>query len=78
MIMQVTELREKVIEQIEQLSPNKLRVIADFLDYISDKESEEATAELMKIPGIDTAMQMAKEDIEAGRLFDWQDIRDDV
>jgi hypothetical protein len=76
--MQAIELREKLIEQIEQLSPQKLRIIADFLAYLSDKESEEATEELLEIPGIDAAMQRAKEDIEAGKLFDWQDIRDDV
>jgi hypothetical protein len=76
--MQAIELREKLIEQIEQLSPPKLRIIADFLAYLSDKESEEATEELLEIPGIDAAMQRAKEDIEAGKLFDWQNIRDDV
>lgn len=41
--MDTIELRQQVKEYIEQLSPERLRVAADFLAYLTDKESEEAT-----------------------------------
>jgi hypothetical protein len=56
--MDTIELRQQVKEYIEQLSPE--RVAADFLAYLVDKESEEATQELLNIYGFLEAFENAK------------------
>lgn len=38
----------------------------------------EATREILAIPGIEKTMRMAEKDIAAGRLTEWRKIRGDV
>ncbi len=52
--------------------------VADFLAYIADKENENATQELLDIPGFMESFEKGQQDIEEGRLVDWRKIRDDV
>jgi predicted DNA-binding protein YlxM (UPF0122 family) len=37
---------------LQQLSPERLKVLADFAAYLADAESEAATQELLAIPGL--------------------------
>jgi len=37
--------------RLHALSPERLRVAADFLAYLEERESSEATEELLRIPG---------------------------
>ncbi|MFB8788916.1 MAG: hypothetical protein U7123_08720 [Potamolinea sp.] len=76
--MDTIELRQQVKEYIEQLSPERLRVAADFLAYLADKESEEATQELLNIPGFLEAFEKAKKNIAAGNVVNWREVRKDV
>jgi len=39
-------------ESIQQLSPERLQVLADFAAYLVNAESEAATQELLAIPGL--------------------------
>ena len=73
--MDTIELRQKVKEYIEQLSPERLRVAADFLAYLADKESEEATQELLNIPGFLEAFEKAKKNIAAGNVTPVEKLR---
>jgi hypothetical protein len=73
--MDTIELRQQVKEYIEQLSPEHLRVAADFLAYLADKESEEATQELLNIPGFVEAFEKAKKNMAAGNLTNWRELR---
>ncbi len=76
--MTTAEIREQIQQYVDQLSPERLRVAADFLAYLAERESEEATEELLKIPGFVEAFEKAKQDIAAGKLTDWREIRRDV
>lgn len=76
--MTTLEIREQIKQYVDQLSPERLRVAADFLAYLAERESQEATEELMKIPGFVEAFGKAKQDIAAGKLTDWREIRRDV
>lgn len=73
--MDTIELRQQVKEYIEQLSPERLRVAADFLAYLADKESEEATQELLNIPGFLEAFEKAKKNVAAGNVIPVEKLR---
>lgn len=76
--MTIAEIRDQIKQYADQLSPERLRVAADFLAYLAERESEEATEELLKIPSFIEAFEEAKQDIATGKLTDWREIRRDV
>jgi len=45
-----------------------LLVVADFLAYLAERESNEATVELLKIPGFLEAFNKTKKDVGAGKV----------
>ncbi len=51
-VVSVTELQNQLNESLKQLSPERLRVLADFADYLANAEREAATQELLAIPGL--------------------------
>lgn len=76
--MTTAELRQQVKEYIDQLSPERLLVAADFLAYLTERESEEATQELLEIPGFVAAFERGKKDAAAGKVIEWRAVRNDV
>jgi trans-2-enoyl-CoA reductase len=42
-LVSVTELQNQLHDLLKQLSPERLRVLADFAAYLADTESETAT-----------------------------------
>lgn len=73
--MSTAELRDQVKEYIDQLSPERLLVAADFLAYLTDRESEEATQELLEIPGFLEAFDRGKKDAAAGKVTPVEKLR---
>ena len=43
--MNIVEIRQQIQEYVEQLSQEKLLVAADFLAYLAEQESNDATEE---------------------------------
>ena len=76
--MNTLEIRRQVKQYVDQLSPERLRVAADFLAYLAERESDEATKELLEIPGFVGAFEKAKQSVTDGKLTDWRKVRDDV
>jgi hypothetical protein len=66
--MKTQELRQNLKESIDRLSPERLLVVADFLAYLAERESNEATNELLKIPGFLEAFNKARTDVAAGKV----------
>lgn len=62
------ELQEHIDQYLKQLSLERLQVVADFVAYLADKESEEATQELKKIPGFVESFEKGKQDISEGHV----------
>lgn len=60
-------LRREVKKAIDTLSKARLRTAADFLRYLQRLESDEATEELMRIPGAIDEIEQGMKDIAAGR-----------
>ncbi|MBE9226573.1 hypothetical protein IQ264_14185 [Phormidium sp. LEGE 05292] len=76
--MNTDQMRLQVKEYVDRLSPERLRVAADFLAYLAERESNEATEELLEIPGFLEAFDRGKQDVAAGRVTDWRKVRNDV
>lgn len=73
--MTAIELRQNIEQNLKQLSPEKLNLAAKIVAYLADIESQEATEELLDIPGFIESFEKGKEDIAAGRLTSWQDLK---
>jgi len=64
--------------RLRSLSPERLRVANDFLAYLQEREEDQATAELLSIPGFQAAFRRAVEQADSGDVVRFEDIRRDV
>lgn len=71
-LLQVAEAR------LQRLSLERLRVANDFLAYLEERESDEATQELLTIAGFEQAFQKAIKQAQEGALVSFDSIRRDV
>jgi hypothetical protein len=74
--MNTTQIRNQVKQSIDQLSPEKLVIVAEFLDNLIHEE--DPTEELLTISGFKTAFERGKQQIQEGKIKDWRMIRNDV
>jgi hypothetical protein len=72
------DLRQDAKDRIDHLTPRELRVAAEFLHFLQDRASEEATAELLKIPRLVRDLKQAEKDRRAGKGRSWRGLRKDV
>jgi hypothetical protein len=66
--MKTQELRQNLKQSIDRLSPERLLDVADLLAYLAERESNEATMELLKIPGFLEAFNKAQKDVTVGKV----------
>lgn len=73
----VTELQDQLHDLLKQLSPERLRVLADFATYLADAESEVATQELLAISGL---LERVKQNQATPKTnyTNWRTLRSDV
>jgi hypothetical protein len=76
--MTTAELLEIAKETLEQLPPEQLRVAAEFLKYLDERASDEATEELLKIPGLLEDIADADREFAEGKGTPWREVRRDV
>ena len=76
--MTTTQLRQAAQESLESLPPEQLKVAAEFLKYLEERASDEATEELLKIPGLLEDIAEAERDIAEGKTVNWREVRRDV
>jgi hypothetical protein len=72
---QKIETVQKIEAILERLSPERLRVAADFLAYLDERESNDATEELLSIPNFKEDFQEALQDFENGDVVSFKSIR---
>jgi hypothetical protein len=65
--MTTKQLREVAKETLEGLPPEQLKVAAEFLRFLDERASDEATEELLKIPGLLEDLEEAERDFAEGR-----------
>jgi hypothetical protein len=76
-LVSVTELRRQLNDSLQQLSPERLQVLADFAAYLANAESEAATQELLAIPGL---LERFKQNQATPKTnyTNWRNLRSDV
>ena len=62
-------------QRLRHLSIDRLRVALDFLTYLEQKEEDEATEELLNIPGVTTEFHAAMQEAAAGDVVPFSQIR---
>ena len=77
-VVSSAELRRQARCKIATLSEDRLRVAVDFLAYLEDRESVEATEELLRIPNLMDDLRRAERDAKAARTVNWRQVRRDV
>lgn len=76
--MTTLQLRRAAEHRLRGLPPGKLKVAFEFLTYLEVSASDEATAELLRIPGILDDVRKAHREIAAGKGVNWRKVRRDV
>ena len=76
--MTTSQLRKHAKERLDCLPPDKVRVAAEFLEYLDTAASRDATAELLRMPGLLRDVEEASGHIKSGRCKDWRKVRKDV
>ncbi len=76
--MTTAQLLELAKETLEQLPPEQLKVAAEFLRYLDERASDEATEELLKIPGLLEDVREAEQEFKEGKGTPWREVRRDV
>jgi hypothetical protein len=72
--MTATELRQLAKDTVDSLPPEQLKVAVEFLRYLDERASVEATEELLKIPGLLEDIAEADKDYAEGRTTDWREL----
>jgi hypothetical protein len=73
----VTVLQSQLNDALQQLSPKRLQVVADFVAYLASVESEAATQELLAIPGLLARVQQNQATLKA-QYSNWRTLRADI
>ena len=76
-IATVAELQHQISDLLQQLSPERLKVLADFAADLANVESEAATQELLEIPGL---MEQVNQNqlTPQSQYTNWRNLRSDV
>ena len=73
----VTEIQNQLSEAIKQLSPERLKVLADFAAFLANAESEAATQELLSISGLLERVKQ-NQSTPKNQYVNWRMVRSDV
>ncbi|MEH1952477.1 hypothetical protein [Nostoc sp.] len=66
---------EEVEKRLPRLSPERLRLVSDFLADLEEIEENEATTELLNVPGFKQALREAMQEADAGEVVPFKSIR---
>ena len=73
----VAEIQNQLSESIKQLSPERLKVVADFAAFLANAESEAATQELLSIMGLLDRIKQ-NQTTPKSQYVNWRTVRSDV
>ena len=70
-----TEVLDRAKRRLEVLTPARLRAADEFLAYLEGRESDEATEELLGLPGFREALEKGESEARAGDLTPAENLR---
>lgn len=68
MVAYASNFKQRAIEKLELLSPDRLKVVLDFIEYIEQKEEMDATLEILADENSMHNIKEADEAWESGRM----------
>jgi hypothetical protein len=71
-------LKTKAKKLLDHLSEDKAKVAVSFLEFLEEKESWEATKEILGDKELMASIQRGKVDIAKGRVRPWREVKKDV
>lgn len=77
-VMNTSTILAEAEHRLRRLSLERLRVASDFLAYLQEREENEATGELLSIPGFEAAFREAAEQADTGDVVRFEEVRRDV
>ena len=72
--MNTAQIRNQLKKYIDQLSPESLELTEQFITDLLNQDHEDATEELLKIPGFVEDFEKGKQQIKEGKVKDWRSI----
>ena len=76
--MRTESLKTKAKKLLDHLSEDKAKVAVSFLEFLGEKESWEATKEILKDRALMASIQRGKEDIAKGKVRLWREVKKNV
>jgi hypothetical protein len=77
--MTVTTLKNRINNRIKKFSKERLLSVEDFVSYLAERDEEnEATKELLAIPGILNEIETAEKEFRNGKGINWRKIKKNV
>lgn len=76
--IQKSKLLPEAQKRLKRLSEERLKVANDFLSYLEDRESSDATRELLNIQGFEEALHRALEQVDKDELISLREVERDV
>lgn len=76
--MSTKTIKEKAKQVIDRLSEGRVKLILDFIEYLDEKESWEATKDILSDKGMMEDIRKADEDLKAGRMdqfVSWDEVK---
>ena len=81
MVAYASNYKHRAIEKLNLLSPDRLKVVLDFIEYIEQKEEMDATLEILADENSMQNIKEADEAWESGRLNEfapWNKVKRNV
>ena len=72
--MSTVQLRRQAKALIDDMSSTQLRVASEFLAFVTSRELNSATLELLSIPGFEESFARGMKDVKAGRTKPWRNL----
>jgi hypothetical protein len=76
--MSTVELKREAKSIIDGMSPKDLRLVREFLAFVTSRDTNAATRELLAIPGFEKSFVRGVKDIKSNRVKPWRQVRKDV
>ena len=70
--------KRQVLSDLEMLSKERQREVADFVSYLRIREELEATKEILEDEDFLEGIARGEEDFRQGRVKKWSEVKEDV
>jgi hypothetical protein len=70
-----TDVKRMAKKKIDVLSPASAKAALDFMEFLDTKEEDEATLELLAIPGFLAGLREAEREVADGKVMEFTEVQ---